>query len=161
VYSLRPRHLGWLFGLVVLISGVLAGCDSLNPATPVPPTATPEPPSTVALGTFDCGPAPGNAAALQLQSCWRGKLNGAYVTVGAGYTGLSSGAAETRQGVILVVDGPDLYHPPANGFMVYNTPRAAGSVRIRAGLGPQLTLVTADPTVTFTFDLQTRQWVNP
>jgi hypothetical protein len=148
-------------GLLLLVTVVLAGCDSLNPATPLPPTATPEPPSTVALGTFDCVDVPGSPAEPQLQTCWRGTFNGAYVTVGAGHAGLAAdGQVQDSKGLIVVADGPDLWADPATR-KVYETPQAVGSVRIRGAAGYRLTLATADPNVTFVFDLQTRQWVTP
>jgi hypothetical protein len=162
VYRLWPRHLRGLAGLVLLLVGSLAGCDSPTPTPVVPPTATPEPPSTVALGTFDCGVVPGNPYEAQLKSCWRGKFNGAYVTVGAGHAGLSpSGESGDSQGVLVVVDGPDIYLPPAGGYTLYKTPQVVGSVRIRGVEGARVTLATADPNLTFVFDLQTRQWVTP
>jgi ABC-type transport system substrate-binding protein len=146
-------------GLVLLIAGALVGCETSTPV--LPPTATPEPPSTVALGTFDC-PRPPTPTDPQLQSCWRGKLNGAYVTVGAGLAGSSptGGTPTSNQGVIVVTDGTEVY-APLPGSTVYTTPQAMGAVRIRSAEGPRLTLATSDPAVTFVFDLQTRQWVNP
>jgi hypothetical protein len=115
----------------------------------------------VALGTFDC-PRPPSPTAPQLQSCWRGKLNGAYVTVGAGLVGSSptGGTPASTQGVIVVTDGTEVY-APLPGSTVYTTPQAMGAVRIRSADGTRLTLATSDPAVTFVFDLQTRQWVNP
>ncbi len=156
---LRLRHLGWLAVLLMLLAGALAGCETSTPV--LPPTATPEPPSTVALGTFDC-PRPPSPTDPQLQSCWRGKLNGTYVTVGAGLAGSlpTGGIPTSTQGVIVVADGTEVYAAPPGGT-AYTTPQAVGRVRIRSVDGTRLTLATPDPAVTFVFDLQTRQWVNP
>jgi hypothetical protein len=163
VFVSRPRRWRLVVGLCILIAGALAGCETSTPTpTPaLPPTATPEPASTVALGTFDC-PRPPTPADPPLQSCWRGKLNGAYITVGAGLAGASptGSTPASNQGVIVVADGTEVYAPPP-GSTVYTTPQAVGAVHIRSVEGTRLTLATSDPAVTFVFDLQTRQWVNP
>jgi hypothetical protein len=96
--------------------------------------------------------------------CWIILLNNEYVYVDAGYLyNVASGdLADTSIGAILVFTRPrSLQGAGPSAF--YQTPQRLGPVHIGTVEGTRVTVIPDDPqaTITFVFDLATRQWVPP
>jgi hypothetical protein len=114
---------------------------------PIGPSATP------ALGLFRDCPSK-NSGDLQIATCWRGVVDGNIANVDAGREGRDG---DPDQGVVTV------YVWGSNSTQIIDTPDKVGAVQITAIDGTLFTLTTVDhtPTITYTFDLSTRQWVSP
>jgi hypothetical protein len=89
--------------------------------------------------------------------CWTGIGDGEYV-----YAVTVARKSDRLQGMLRVYTTTlDVIDPTNVGW--YNVPLRVGNVRPIDAEWPLLTLRTVDhtPVMTFTFDLSTRQWVNP
>jgi hypothetical protein len=138
---------------------------ALTPAPTDEPPPLPQPTPTFELGLLGgCGSA--NGYIPQTIGCWRGLINGQFISVAAGRQGDSG---DPRQGLIMVFHGP-MFDPEDPATEFYSTPLKLGGMIILSVDGTRFTIgqapgqppeVTPAPDVTFTFDLATRQWVSP
>ena len=89
---------------------------------------------------------------------WMELLPDRVIRIHAGGDGYASDAT---QGLLVIsVNTPAPHRVPIGPIETYRTPTKAGPVTITDAVGERLTLQAADGT-RFTFDVPTRQWVNP
>ncbi len=140
---------------------------ALTPPPPIPTLGPPQPSPTWIMGMQGC--VNGISYAPLMLGCWRGALNGEFISVAGG----RQTEGDRTQGLLLVFHGP-LFDPLATTTEVYSTPVKLGAVRLVSVDGTLCTLIPYDPlgsqgtptplisptpAVVFIFDLRTRQWV--
>lgn len=122
------------------------------------PTWTPGPPPTGPTATPELGLATDcvskNSYEPQFVTCWAGIYNGRIVNVWSGHEGRGGDKA---QGVVLV------YTRGTRDTQLFQTADKVGAVQITSIDGTLFTLTTVNhqPTITYVFDISTRQWVSP
>jgi hypothetical protein len=138
-------------------------------AVPIPTLGPPQPSPTWVMGMQGC--VNGISYAPLMLGCWRGVLNGEFLSIAGG----RQTEGDRRQGLLLVFHGP-LFDPLAATTEVYSTPMKLGAVRLVSVEGTRCTLIPFDPigsqgtptplisptpSILFVFDLATRQWGSP
>jgi hypothetical protein len=128
----------------------LTGVPTRTPGAPPPYTG---PTTTPVLGLLR-GCANKNSLEPNMVSCWAGIYNGNIINVRTGSEGL---AGDLTQGLVWV------YNRDTHDSQFIQTPDKAGAVQITSVDSTLFTLTTVDhtPTITYTFDLASRQWVSP